>query len=337
MGYNHEIAIGGLPLANPTILAPLAGITHLPFRLLAKKEGCAMVCSEMISANGLVQKSPKSHELLRSLPEEKPFSVQIFGSDPAILAHAAEIVQSSGANVLDINFGCAVKKVIKSGAGVALMRNLQKAEALLRAVRESIHIPLTIKIRSGWDNSGEQALTTAKIAEACGVDAITVHPRTAQQGFAGQADWSLIASIKKSTSIPVIGNGDIIQPQDVRAMLRETGCDAVMIGRAAIGNPWIFSQALTILNGEEISPISLEQRMEVMTRFLANLVAHFGEQRACFIMRSQLGWFVKSLPCSSKFRQSLKQISSLNQALTLSSSYMDSLQQNIRMLTHGSG
>ena len=216
--------IGSVVLDNITILAPLAGITNLPFRLLAKASGCGLVCSEMISASGLVHRSPKTHELLESRIEEKPLSVQIFGSDPYIMAEAAAMVEDSGADILDINLGCAVKKVLKTGSGAALMKTPNKVEKIFLAVRRSISIPLTVKMRAGWDKSGGEAFAIAKVAEAGGVDGITVHPRLATQGFGGKADWSLIAAIKNSVSIPVIGNGDIVTPEDVFAMKKETGC-----------------------------------------------------------------------------------------------------------------
>ena len=229
--------IGSLKIDNEIVLAPLAGITNLPFRLLAKKSGCGLVCSEMISANGLIHRSPKTLNMLTSELAEKPLSIQLFGSDPAIMAEAASMVEASGADILDINFGCSVKKVVKTGAGVALMREPELAEEVIKAVRNSIRIPLTIKIRSGWTASAEQAIRIGKMAEDCGIDAIAVHPRTASQGFRGFSDWNVIARLKKKLNIPVIGNGDIRLPVDAKRMKTQTGCDAVMIGRRAIGYP----------------------------------------------------------------------------------------------------
>jgi tRNA-dihydrouridine synthase B len=319
--------ISSLTLDNITILAPLAGITSLPFRILAKEAGCALVCTEMISANGLVHESKKTKQMLKSLPQEKPLSVQIFGSDPAVMAEAAQIVESSGADLIDINFGCSVKKVVKTGSGVALMQRLDNAEAIIKAVRKAVNIPLTIKIRTGWDRSGKQALMLSKIAQECGVDAIAVHPRTASQGFRGKADWSIITAIKSAVTVPVIGNGDIITPQDAIKMQSITGCNAIMIGRASIGNPWIFSQVLALARGDDVLPIDITHRFETMIRYCKMLVQCFGEKSACRMMRSRLGWFAKGLRFSSKFRESIKRISSENETIELIKAYMELLQQ----------
>ncbi len=317
--------IGNLTLDNNIILAPLAGITNLPFRLLAKASGCGLVCSEMISANGLVYKSGKTEQMLNSAPEEKPLSVQIFGSDPGILAEAAAIVEAKGADILDINFGCSVRKVVKIGSGVALMRTPDQAKALLTAVRKVIRIPLTIKIRSGWDASGEEAVSIAAIAQDCGVDAIAVHPRTATQQFRGQADWSVIAAVKQSVGIPVIGNGDIVSADDALKMQAETGCDAVMIGRKAIGNPAIFSRILARMNGEEPVREDLSQRFDVMIHYFKASMEYIGEESACRIMRSRLSWFTRGMRNSKQFRESIKHLSSEREGLDLIKAYRETI------------
>lgn len=318
--------IGSLALDNTVFLAPLAGITNLPFRLIAKEAGCGLVCSEMISANGLVYGSKKTFELTDSLPEEKPLSVQIFGSNPSIMAAAAIIVESTGADILDINFGCSVKKVIKTGAGAALMKDAGKAEAVLKAVRRAVNIPITIKIRSGWDKSGKDAFEIAQIAQNCGVNAITLHPRTAAQGFTGKADWEIIAKTKKMLLIPVIGNGDIKTPEDAVNMSKQTGCDAVMIGRAAIGNPWIIAEILSLFRGKPLFVVNLARRFDVMIRYFEASVEYFGEQRACFMMRSRLCWFVKGLRDSKRFRKSINHIASKAEGINHLKSYMNYLQ-----------
>ena len=319
--------IGPLELTNPVILAPLAGITNLPFRLMVKNSGCGLVYSEMVSANGLIHKSKKTFRLLDSRPEEKPLAVQIFGTDPSIMAEAARIVASSGADILDINFGCSVKKVVKTGAGVALMQNPEQTEKLLTAVRKAVHIPLTIKIRTGWDRSGKQAQNIAQVAANCGVDAICVHPRTAKQGFRGCADWSIIAAVKKCVAMPVIGNGDVMTPVDAQKLLRATGCDAVMIGRAAIGNPQIFSQIICQLNGLPIKPFDLDHHIAQMIDYFKSSIEYLGEKQGCRMMRSRLGWFVKGLHSNKIFRETIKTLSNKQQGLAAINDYADYLRR----------
>jgi tRNA-dihydrouridine synthase B len=323
--------IGSVTLENQTILAPLAGISNLPFRLLAKEAGCALVCTEMVSAHGLVNKSSKTERLMDSLPEEKPLSVQIFGSDPAIMAEAAGLVESSGADIVDINFGCSVRKIVKNGSGAALMNTPKTAEALIKSVRNAIRIPLTIKLRTGWDPTGDQAFEISEIAEACGVDAIAIHPRTANQAFGGHADWSIIAALKKRVHIPVIGNGDVFSAQDAINMLEQTHCDAVMIGRTAIGNPIIFSQVLARIRGEEEPEADLDHHFEIMTRYLQESVKYLGEEIACKMMRSRLCWFAKGLRNSSQFRKSINHISTEAEALQRIEAFKDSLQVKKRV------
>lgn len=318
--------IGNVKLDNITVLAPLAGITNLPMRLIAKEVGCGLVCSEMVSSNGLVHQSQKTEKLLESVPAEKPLSVQIFGADPGIMVAAAKIVESSGADILDINFGCSVRKILKSGSGAALMRKPDLAEAVIKSVRAAIKIPLTIKIRTGWEKNGDDARIIAKIAEDEGVDAIAVHPRLASQGFKGRADWQVISEIKRAASIPVIGNGDIVTARDAIQMLTETGCDAVMVGRAAIGNPWIFRQINALLKGEDFHETDLPSRFHMMTRYLGASVVYFGEEHACYMMRSRLAWFVKGLPHARHFRESIKHISTEKEALELIKKYRESLE-----------
>jgi tRNA-dihydrouridine synthase B len=302
--------IGVIELSAPTIFAPLAGITNLPLRLLAKESGCGLVCSEMVSAYGLAYGSAKTMDLLDSTAQEKPLSVQIFGSDPAIMAAAAEKVEASGADLVDINFGCSVRKILKSGSGAALMREPRQASAIIQAVRAAVRVPLTIKMRSGWEPSGVQALELARIAQDDGADAVAVHPRTARQGFGGNADWSLIGRIKAALRIPVIGNGDIVEAADAARMMNETGCDAVMVGRAAMANPLIFAQIEDLLAGRPPRQASALDRIALMTRYLDSSVKYIGEKRACFMMRSRLAWLAKGLPQAGRFRRSIRLVTS---------------------------
>ncbi len=311
-----------LSIKGKTFLAPLAGITNLPFRLLVKECGCAVVCSEMVSAKGIFYNSEKTLQLMNSKNEERPFSVQIFGSDPEAMAQGAKAVQKLGvADIIDINFGCSVRKVVKQGAGVALMKDPDKTRAILTAVRDAIDLPLTIKIRSGWDNTGNQAFEIAQIAEESGVDAIALHPRTASQGFRGKSDWKLIKALKNRISIPVIGNGDINSVEDAQKMITLTGCDALMVGRAVLGNPFLLSQIEHYFEmGTYKEPTSFDifRKMERLTQMY---VDYFGEPLACKMLRGRLSWFVKGLPGCSVFRKKLSLIASKEQVFDLISDF----------------
>jgi len=281
----------------------------------------------MVSAKGIFYNSEKTMTLLRSHETERPLSVQIFGSEPESMARAASFIHEMGtADILDINFGCSVKKVVKQGAGVALMKDPKIARQILSAVRNATSLPFTIKIRSGWDYSGDQAMTLARIAQDEGVDAIAMHPRTAGQGFRGSADWRLIKRLKNEVDLPIIGNGDINSPEDGIRMMAETRCDAVMVGRAAMANPFIFSQI------EELSktgsytqpgPGEIFRKMEELTRLY---VDYFGEQPACKMLRGRLSWFVKGLPGASAFRSELSKLTSLPQTLALIRNYEKGLE-----------
>jgi len=307
--------IKDLNINGVTFLAPLAGITNLPFRQLIKDCGCAVVCSEMISAKGIFYNSEKTITLLESKESERPLSVQIFGSDPVSMGQAAAFISALGtADIIDINFGCSVRKVIKQGAGVALMKEPGLAQKIIKAVRNATSLPFTIKIRSGWDASGDQALNLAKLAADQGVDAIVVHPRTASQGFKGTADWKQIARVKQAIRIPVIGNGDIITPQDAGAMLSQTGCDAVMVGRAAMANPFILSQIEAYVAHGSFTcpePWDIFRKMEAL---IQGYVSYFGEITACRMLRGRLAWFVRGLPGSAGFRKELSSLDSSDQA-----------------------
>jgi nifR3 family TIM-barrel protein len=309
--------IGALTLANPFLLAPLAGVTNLPFRLLAREAGCAMVFTEMVSAEGLARRCPHTLPYLQSAPAERPLSVQLFGTSPAAVAEAAALVEASGADAVDINFGCAVRKVARSGAGVGLMRTPEAAAALLTAVRKAVRIPLTIKLRSGWERSGRQALEIGALAEACGVDAVILHPRTAAQKFGGRADWTLIAALKHRLRIPVIGNGDVRSAEDAFRMIAETGCDGVMIGRRAIGYPRIFAETVARFEGRPVAADGPLQRLNIMQRYVSLTRECYGDDAARALLRCRLGWFAKGMRGGAGLRQALAGVESVDQALDL--------------------
>lgn len=310
--------IRDLKIKGKTFLAPLAGITNLPFRSLVKEYGCSVVCSEMVSAKGIFYNSEKTMTLMESTESEKPLSIQLFGSDPVSLAKGARVVEDLNvADLIDINFGCSVKKVVKQGAGVALMKDPVLTRRILTAVRQATHLPFTIKIRSGWDTSGDQAFKIAEIAQDCGVDAIALHPRTAGQAFRGHSNWDHIRQLKSRASIPVIGNGDILCPEDAVTMMDQTGCDAVMVGRAAMANPFILKQIDQYLETGAYQSPSNDEIFTAMERLVRLYVDYFGEQPACRMLRGRLSWFVKGLPNASVFRKNLTHIHTRDQALTL--------------------
>ncbi len=241
--------IGQLEVTNNLFLAPMAGYTDRAFRVLAKRHGAGMVFTEMVSARGLIHDNRLTNRYLLTTPEEYPLGAQLFSAEPEAMAQAAMLIAERCLASVDINMGCAVRKVIKGGAGAALMQDMRRAEKILTAVRKAVSLPLTVKMRSGWDNQSINCAEMARMAEGCGVDAIILHPRTAWQRFTGNADWGRIKEVKESVRIPVIGNGDVTSYQDVFRMEEETGCDGVMIGRAALGNPWIFEEVLAAREG----------------------------------------------------------------------------------------
>lgn len=306
--------IGNVEIPGRTVLAPLAGITNLPFRIIVKECGCALICAEMVSAAGLFHNGPKTLKMLAHDKSEHPISMQFFGANPQMAAHAATTIANAGADIVDINFGCSVRKVLKTGSGCNLMREPKLAADIIKAARDAIpRTPLTIKIRSGWEPLGRQALEIARIAEDLGVDAIAVHPRTAQQLFTGKPDWDVISRVKAVVNIPVIGNGDIKCAADAINMMEQTGCDGVMIGRHAVDNPWIFAQINALLAQEAPYEPGLNHRFNMMRRYVDESVKYLGETTACRLMRGRLGWFVKGMPGNAHFKESIKLVLTQNE------------------------
>jgi len=320
------LKIGSLQLSNWLIMAPMAGITNLPFRMIVKKMGAALVTTEMISAKGLVLGQERTLNYLRSSAAEKPLSVQLFGADPAVIRDAAQLAVRKGADIIDINLGCPVKKIVKTGAGAALLREPQRIKRILSVVRNGCPVPLTAKIRAGWNPQSANAISVARLAEDCGVDAITIHPRFASQGYSGKADWSLIGRMKEAVRIPVVGNGDVLQPSHAIEMRAKTGCDGVMIGRSAIGNPWIFKHILLLEKGIDPPSPGIGERRDLIMEHFEALSRIVGKGKGVGIMRGLLLRHTKGLPFSSSFRERITGIKDMELLVSTMRSYFSSLE-----------
>lgn len=289
----------------------MAGITDFPFRRICKELGAGIVFSEMVSVEALIRDHKRTHGMLHTDPAERPVAFQIFGSKPASMAEAAHIVSQGEVDFIDINMGCPVPKILKSGAGSALLRDVGLAREIMSAVKGASKVPVTVKIRLGWDARNIVAVDLALAAEAAGIAAVTVHGRTKVQGFSGRADWSMIKQVKESVSIPVIGNGDVHSGQDVKRMMDETGCDGVMIGRAIQGYPWIFREARQHLEtGLVPAPPTLEERQAIMLRHLNDMIQMLGENIGVREMRKHLCWYTKGLHGGAEFRERVNHLTS---------------------------
>ena len=304
-----ELKIGNVILPNPLALGPMAGVTDLPFRILCKEQGCGLLYTEMVSAKAILYKNKNTNALLEIKQEEHPIAVQLFGSDPDIMGEIGAKVAEGPCDIIDINMGCPVPKVVNNGEGSALMKNPELVEKILTSMVKKIKKPVTIKIRKGFNEENVNAVEIAKIAEACGVLAVAVHGRTREQYYSGKADWNIIRQVKEAVSIPVIGNGDIFTPEDGKRMMEETGCDGIMVARGSQGNPWIFSRILHYLKtGEILPPPSKSERREMILRHLQMQVEMRGENQGIREMRKQIAWYTVGLPHSAALRNELNQI-----------------------------
>ena len=306
------LTIGSVTLENPFILAPMAGVTDRPFRSLCKEQGCGLMYTEMVSAKAILYKNRNTRPLMEVGEEEGPVALQLFGSDPEILSQIASQVEEGPYAWIDVNMGCPVPKVVNNGEGSALMKNPRLVEKILTAMVRKVKKPVTIKIRKGFDDSQVNAVEIAKIAEACGAAAVAVHGRTREQYYSGRADWDIIRQVKEAGKIPVIGNGDVNSPEDAKAMLEQTGCDGVMIGRAAQGNPWIFRDTVHFLEtGSLPSPPSVEEKKRMVLEHAALQLQYKGEYTAVREMRKHLAWYTAGMPPSARVRQMINSMETM--------------------------
>ena len=309
------VSIGSVALQGRTVLAPMAGVTDFAFRRLCREQGAALTTSEMVSARALVYRDEKTKNLLYAPADEHPYAVQIFGHEPEIMGEAAALARElSGADIVDINMGCPVGKIVKSGDGSALMRDPELAGRIVEAVARSVPCPVTVKFRKGWDGGSVNAVEFARTLEQAGAAALAVHGRTRVQMYAGRADWDVIGEVKRAVSIPVTANGDVFSAADAAHILRYTGCDLVMIGRGCFGNPWLFRQSEAVLRGEAEPPLPpLRERLEAALGQIEALSERVGERAACMEARHQLPWYLHGVAHASVYRQMLVRVESLDE------------------------
>ena len=320
--------IGNIELDTPVALAPMAGISDLPYRVICRKFGCGLTVSEMVSAKGLLYKNEKTFAMLQIDEVERPTAIQLFGSVPEELAEAARIVEAQGADIIDFNMGCPVPKVVNNGEGSALMKTPELAGKILEAMVRAVRIPVTVKLRAGWDEEHRNAVEIAKIAEASGVAAVAVHGRTRNQFYMGKADWEIIRRVKAAVRIPVFGNGDIFAMEDGLRMFKETNCDGVMLARGAYGNPWLFTQLRAALEGKDIPVVTDEEKLRQIILHATALVDFKGEKVAIREMRSHASAYIKGLPRASEYREKFHKLETLREMADLVNSYGAFLQSS---------
>jgi len=309
-----KLTIGNVELENPYILAPMAGVTDLPFRLLCREQGAGLLCMEMVSAKAIQYNNKNTKALLEIHPEEPPVSLQLFGSDPEVISEIAKQIEELPFSILDINMGCPVPKIVRNGEGSALMKQPKLVHEIVSKTVKAIEKPVTVKIRKGFDDSCINAVEIAKIIEDAGASAVAVHGRTREQYYSGKADWDIIRQVKEAVSIPVIGNGDVVSGASAIAMQKETGCDGVMIGRGAQGNPWIFSELLAYdRTGEMPARPTMEEIKQMIYRHARLQVKYKGEYLGIREMRKHVSWYTSGLPNSAKLRGEINAVESLEE------------------------
>ncbi len=322
--YLHELKIGNVTLKNNILLAPMAGITNLPFRVICEKYNPGLVCTEMISSKGLFYHDEKTKQLLNMENEKRPIAVQIFGNDLEAMKYSAKEV-SKIADIIDINMGCPAPKIVKNGDGSKLLLDLDLASRIIETVVKEATVPVTVKMRKGWDNSHIVAVELAKIAEEKGASAITIHGRTREEFYTGTADWDIIKEVKKEVSIPVIGNGDIKKPEDALAMFEQTKVDGIMVGRASIGNPWIFRQIQEYLQGKNITEITKEEKLQTIMEHIELQVQMLGENTGIKEMRKHMTYYLKNLPNATIIRQKINTIQTKQDLETCLTEYFQTI------------
>ena len=324
MNYIKKLKIGNVELENNLILAPMAGVTNRPFRIICKEYGAGMVCTEMASSRAMFHNDLKTKRLLNTDGEKRPISMQIFGSDEETMAYVAKHV-SEIADIIDINMGCPAPKVVKNGDGSKLLLDLEKAETILKSVVQNSKVPVTLKIREGWNSENIVAVEIAQIAEKMGISAITIHGRTRSEFYTGKADLDIIKKVKESVKVPVIGNGDIVDGETAKRMFEYTGVDGIMIGRGSFGRPWIFKEIITYLStGNKIEEVTNEERLRVIKRHINLAVEEKGEI-AVKEFRKHMAWYTKSLRNSSEFRNSINKIESKQELINKVEEYFKSI------------
>ncbi len=332
MALNHYIRavnLAGVDIEQPTVLAPLAGWSDAPFRRLCREFGAGLVYTEMVSADGAIREQQKTLELAQFEDSERPIAIQIFGAEPQDIAGATKVISDMQPDFIDLNFGCPAKKVLKRGSGAALLRNLPLLQHIAKAAVDATDIPIAAKLRSGWDAHSINVVEAAQRLQDVGVKLLAIHPRTQSMQFRGKSDWSLIAAVKQAVDIPVIGNGDIQTPQDAKRMIDETGCDAIMLGRAACGNPWLFQQVNDYLSTGIERPLpTMKERLHVCIRHLDLTADVFGPRRGVLMMRKQVGLYLKGMPNATDLRRKIFTINRMSVVKDTLFEYLEQIEKH---------